>query len=62
MNTCTMAFDKKRREFDIKALPEVVLDLIIDSLWDKPEVKWISELLSDEEATALAEAGVIVED
>ena len=62
MSTCTMKFNAKRREFDISALPEVVLDLIIDSMWDKPEVKWISELLADEEATALAEAGVIVED
>lgn len=62
MSTCSMKFDVKRREFDISALPEVVLDLIIDSMWDKPEVKWISELLADEEATALAEAGVIEED
>lgn len=62
MSTCTMKFDAQRREFDISRLPEVVLDLIIDSMWDKPEVKWISELLSDEEATALAEAGVIVAD
>lgn len=62
MNTCTMKFDAVRREFDISRLPEVVLDLIIDSMWDRPDVKWISELLSDEEATALAEAGVLVED
>lgn len=62
MSTCTMKFDAARREFDICHLPEVVLDLIIDSLWDKPEVKWISELLSDEEATALAEAGVLLDD
>lgn len=62
MSTCAMKFDAVRREFDISGLPEVVLDLIIDSMWDKPEVKWISELLSDEEATALAEAGVITED
>lgn len=62
MSTCTMKFDKVRREFDISRLPEVVLDLIIDSMWDRPEVKWISELLSDEQATALAEAGVLVED
>lgn len=62
MNTCTMKFDAVRREFDISRLPEVVLDLIIDSMWDRPDVKWISELLSDEEATALAEAGVINED
>lgn len=62
MSTCTMKFDAVRREFDISRLPEVVLDLIIDSMWDRPDVKWISELLSDEEATALAEAGVLVED
>ena len=62
MNTCTMKFDAVRREFDISRLPEVVLDLIIDSMWDRPDVKWISELLSDEEATALEEAGVLVED
>ena len=62
MSTCTMKFDAARREFNISRLPEVVLDLIIDSMWDRPDVKWISELLSDEEATALAEAGVIVED
>lgn len=62
MSTCTMKFDVTRREFDISRLPEVVLDLIIDSMWDRPDVKWISELLSDEEATALAEAGVINED
>lgn len=62
MSTCTMKFNAQRREFDISSLPEVVLDLIIDSMWDKPEVKWISELLSDEEATALAEAGVITDD
>lgn len=62
MSTCTMKFDADRREFNISRLPEVVLDLIIDSMWDRPETKWVSELLSDEEATALAEAGVIVED
>lgn len=62
MSTCTMKFDAQRREFDISRLPEVVLDLIIDSMWEKPEVKWISELLSDEEATALADAGVTVDD
>lgn len=62
MSTCTMKFDTARREFDISRLPEVVLDLIIDSMWANPEVKWISELLADEEASALAEAGVIVED
>lgn len=62
MSTCSMKFDVKRREFDVSGLPEMVLDLIIDSMWDKPEVKWISELLADEEATALAEAGVIEED
>lgn len=62
MSTCTMKFDADRREFNISRLPEVVLDLIIDSMWDRPDVKWISELLSDEEATALAEAGVLMED
>lgn len=62
MSTCTMKFDVVRKEFDISRLPEVVLDLIIESMWDRPEVKWIAELLSDEEATALAEAGIIVED
>lgn len=62
MSTCTMSFDKTKREFNISRLPEVVLDLIIDSMWEKPDVKWISELLSDEESAALAEAGVINED
>lgn len=62
MSTCTMKFDPVRREFDISRLPEVVLDLIIDSMWSSPDVKWISELLADEEASALAEAGFIVED
>lgn len=62
MSTCTMKFDAVRREFNISRLPEVVLDLIIDSMWDRPDVKWISELLSDEEATALAEAGVLVKE
>ena len=62
MSTCTMKFDAVHREFDISRLPEVVLDLIIDSMWEKPDVKWISELLSDEESAALAEAGVINED
>lgn len=62
MATFTMKYNKERQEFDISKLPEVVLDLIIDSMWDKPEVKWISELLADEEATALAEAGVMIVD
>lgn len=60
--TCTMTYDKKRHEFKIESMPEIVLDLIIDAMWDRPEYKWISELLSDEEATALAAAGVLTED
>lgn len=63
MATFTMKYNKERMEFDISKMPEVVLDLIIDAMWEKNETKWISEMLADEEATALAEAGVmIVED
>lgn len=62
MSTCTMKYDAAKREFQISRLPEVVLDLIIDSMWDKQEVKWISEMLADEEATAMAETGVIIVD
>lgn len=62
MSMCTMKFDKNKREFDISRLPEVVLDIIIDAMWDKPDLRWVSELLADEEAEALAEAGVIVAD
>lgn len=57
-----MKFDKNKREFDISKLPEVVLDIIIDSMWEKPELRWVSESLADEEAEALAAAGVIVAD
>lgn len=62
MATFTMKYNKDRQEFDISKMPEVILDLIIDSMWEKNEVKWISELLADEEATALAEAGVMIVD
>ncbi len=60
--TCTMTYDKEKHEFKIERVPEVIMDLIIESMWNRAEYKWISELLSDEEATALAAAGVVQED
>lgn len=57
-----MTYDASSHEFEIKRVPEVVLDLMIEGLFDKAEYKWISELLSDEEVTAYAAAGVIQED
>lgn len=60
--TCTMTYDKERHEFKIESMPEILLDLIIDAMWERAEYKWISELLSDEEATALADAGVLIEE
>ena len=57
-----MTYDASSHEFEIKRVPEVVLDLIIEGLFDRAEYKWISELLSDEEVTAYAAAGVITED
>ena len=60
--TCSMTYDASSHEFEIKRVPEVVLDLMIEGLFDRAEYKWISELLSDEEVTAYAAAGVITED
>lgn len=60
--TCSMSYDASSHEFEIKRVPEVVLDLMIEGLFDKAEYKWISELLSDEQVTAYSEAGVIQED
>lgn len=60
--TCSMTYDASSHEFEIKRVPEVVLDLMIEGLFDKAEYKWISELLSDEQVTAYSEAGVIQED
>lgn len=60
--TCAMTYDASSHEFEIKRVPEVVLDLMIEGLFDRAEYKWISELLSDEEVTAYAAAGVITED
>lgn len=60
--TCSMTYDASSHEFKIKRVPEVVLDLMIEGLFDKAEYKWISELLSDEQVTAYAAAGVIQED
>ena len=60
--TCSMTYDASSHEFEIKRVPEVVLDLMIEGLFDKAEYKWISELLSDEQVTAYAAAGVITED
>lgn len=60
--TCEMSYDASSHEFEIKRVPEVVLDLMIEGLFDKAEYKWISELLSDEQVTAYAAAGVIQED
>lgn len=57
-----MTYDKKREEYNISRVPDVVFDLIIETLMKHNEVSWIGEELSDEQATALAEAGVIVED
>lgn len=57
--TCSMSYDKVNHEFEIKRVPEVVLDLMIEAMFDRAEYKWISELLSDEEVTAYAAAGVI---
>lgn len=57
-----MTYDASSHEFEIKRVPEVVLDLMIEGLFDKAEYKWISELLSDEQVTAYSEAGVIQED
>ena len=60
--TCSMSYDASSHEFEIKRVPEVVLDLMIEGLFDRAEYKWISELLSDEEVTAYAAAGVVTED
>ena len=57
-----MTYDKKREEYNISRVPDVVFDLIIETLMKHNEVSWIGEELSDEQATALAEAGVTVED
>lgn len=62
MSAFTMTYDKKREEYNISRVPDVVFDLIIETLMKHNEVSWIGEELSDEQATALAEAGVIVED
>ena len=60
--TCAMSYDTASHEFKIERVPEIVLDLIIEAMFDRAEYKWISELLSDEEVTAYAAAGVIQED
>ena len=62
MSAFTMTYDKKREEYNISRVPDVVFDLIIETLMKHNEVSWIGEELSDEQATALAEAGVIAED
>ena len=62
MSAFAMTYDKKREEYNISRVPDVVFDLIIETLMKHNEVSWIGEELSDEQATALAEAGVIVED
>lgn len=62
MSAFTMTYDKKREEYNISRVPDVVFDLIIETLMKHNEVSWIGEELSDEQATALAEAGVTVED
>lgn len=62
MSAFTMTYDKKREEYNISRVPDVVFDLIIETLMKHNEVSWIGEELSDEQATALAEAGIIVED
>ena len=62
MSAFSMTYDKKREEYNISRVPDVVFDLIIETLMKHNEVSWIGEELSDEQATALAEAGVIVED
>lgn len=62
MSAFTMTYDKKKKEYNISRVPDVVFDLIIETLMKHNEVSWIGEELSDEQVTALAEAGVIVED
>lgn len=62
MSAFTMTYDKKREEYNISRVPDVVFDLIIETLMKHNEVSWIGEELSDEQAAALAEAGVTVND
>lgn len=62
MNAFAMTYDKKREEYNISRVPDVVFDLIVETLMKHNEVSWIGEELSDEQATALAEAGVTVDD
>lgn len=48
-----MRYDVPNAEFTT-IIPDTVLDIIIENLWKTPQTRWIAEMLSDEQATAMA--------
>ena len=55
MKAFTMEYYPDTESYNISEIPDVVLDITIGALLENPLTKWIGELLSDEQATAVAE-------
>lgn len=55
MSAFSMEYNPDSECYNISEIPDIVLDIMIGALLENPLTKWIGELLSDEQATAVAE-------
>lgn len=59
MSLCNVAYSKEHDDYDIKNLPAICFEVIINALWNDKATRWLAAELSDEEAEALAACGMI---
>lgn len=53
MSMCSIIYDKEAQTYDLQGVPDMVLDVIIEKLWESKDSHWIAEELSDNQAEAL---------
>lgn len=56
MSMFSMTYNREAKEFDVHRIPDLCMEIIVSKLWDDPATHWLGELISDEEAEAIAEA------
>lgn len=54
MSVIEVGYSKITNDYDIRCIPAICFDLIINTLWNDPRTRWLSEELMDEQAVALA--------